>query len=264
MGYITQTEFDKICEELLEREISCYDMLLFVTEKTVKNAVYSWCSNDPTMRGRGYEEDIMQEIRAQVALKTISDFLLKENNYNNSPSGFHGWLMQLARNKWCDFAKKIWKYQLFDTEINEGVELIEESGLIISSKDVDRLNKSVDIVLGSMSRPHIILTWFAQFVVIANYNVNRTESNIYIATLEERTLDEILCIILNESKKIIWFQPNEQHVQKLKEKLDIIEEDGHRRGDRKYKEFYMKKGPIESISDWINRMNDKVLKELPV
>lgn len=261
MGYITQEEFDKMKGELLGREVPCYDMLLYITQNVVESLVYTWCDNDPALKGRRYEEDVMQEIYARVTLKTVPDFLLKEDNFNNSPSGFHGWLKQLARNKWTDFAKKVRKHTFLGTEIDENTVAPELKQLVISPEEVERLNKSANIVLGASSKPHIIITWFTQFVVIAKFNLNRIESNKVIASLGKKTLDEMFRMMLAEVPNIVWLRIKPQHIEKIQQKLDIREADGRRRGDMRYEEFYMKKGPIDSISDWINRMNEKVGKE---
>ena len=47
----------------------------------------------------------------------------------------------------------------------------------------------------------------------------------------------------------------------IKSRLDERDDDGRRMGEKVYSDFYMKKGAKASISDWVNLMNNYIVKE---
>ncbi len=68
-------------KELLCDEKTSFSMLCHIAEKTLKPSVIAWCREDECLCGRGYENDIMQEICIRLIKTTVSSFLVRENNY---------------------------------------------------------------------------------------------------------------------------------------------------------------------------------------
>ena len=75
-------------------------------------------------------------------------------------------------------------------------------------------------------------------------------------------LDQMLDFITKQSETIIWLNLNQCQLDDVRKKLDEKDSCGVRTGDKKYSDFYMKKGAKASVSDWVNRMNSRIEKEV--
>ena len=106
----TREEFDAMVNELLYENPISFNMLCRIAEKTLRPSVVNWCRNEDCLRGRGYEDDIMQEIHLRLMKTVVTYFLLRdgiEGPYNNDPEGFEDWIFCVAANLKRDFANKI-------------------------------------------------------------------------------------------------------------------------------------------------------------
>ena len=77
----TRNEFDTMVNELLYSTPASFDMLCSIAEKTLRPSVINWCKNEDCLRGKGYEDDIMQEIHLRLMKTTVDYFLI----------GYLGW-----------------------------------------------------------------------------------------------------------------------------------------------------------------------------
>ena len=129
--------------------------------------------------------------------------------------------------------------------------------------DYDTLNRYFQFVLESSSEVHITITWLAVMIAIVRGGLNRSEATVYVTTIfSDATMDELMEFIEKCSSKILWLSMSDELLEKMKKKLDKTDSDGRRTGDKKYNEFYMKKGDRASVSDWVNRMNDRIIREV--
>ena len=71
----------------------------------------------------------------------------------------------------------------------------------------------------------------------------------------------MFAMIVEQAISIPWLQLDISQISLVKERLDEKQSDGRRLGEMFYSDFYMKKGAKASISDWVNRMNNYVIKE---
>ena len=68
-------------------------------------------------------------------------------------------------------------------------------------------------------------------------------------------------LVVEQATAIPWLQLERSQILTIKARLDEECSDGCRMGEKVYSDFYMKKGAKASISDWVNRMNNHVVKE---
>lgn len=267
----TIQEFDTMVNELLYSEPVSFDMLCRIADKTLRNSVNKWCIMEDCLRGRDFEEDIMQEIYLRLIKTTVPYFLLREGvdgPYNNDPEGFEDWLFRVADNLKRDFANKVRNRDFKTEDIDDSLpNFITDDDGYDEQERVDKLKKAFSTVLSSNSSVYKVLTWLAQFIFILDSDVTKIESNnLIIATFENKTLYEMYDMILVASKRISWIVIDEKQNEKILNALRKNREGDVSYGETKYKEFFMKyKGEFsgkKSISDWVNRMNDMIKRTM--
>lgn len=263
MKFFSNEEFDKMFREIVGAEFICYDTLLYVSQRMLFGSVCKWCYNDPALRGKQYEEDIMQEIQIRLIKNCVTGFFLRNNEPNYDPEGFKNWIFTLAINVKNDFAKKVRRIQFIEVkELDGESEQSYQEEMFSSDESFERLNNAFRIVIESDSKVYKVLTWVAQLIIILNSNVTKIESNdILIEQFDSMTLDAMFALVVEQATAIPWLQLERSQILTIKARLDEECSDGCRMGEKVYSDFYMKKGAKASISDWVNRMNNHVVKE---
>lgn len=267
----TTEEFEIMVHELLYSDPVSFDTLCQIADKTLRPSVINWCKSEDCLRGRGFEDDIIQEIHLRLMKTTVDYFLLREGvngPYNNNPEGFEDWMFRVADNLKCDFANKV-RNRDFKTEDIDDPSVIStpDDGDYDAEERIDRLKQAFSIVLSADVSIYKVLTWLAQFIFILDTNVTKIKSNdLIIAAFENKTLYEMYDMILTASKRIPWIVINKQQNEKILTALRKKRDGDVSYGETRYKEFFMKhNGEVsgkKSISDWVNRMNDMIKKSV--
>lgn len=268
----TRDEFDVMVNELLYKDPISFDMLCQIAEKTLRPSVVNWCKTEDCLRGRRYEDDIMQEIHLRLMKTTIDYFLLRddiEGPYNDNPEGFEDWIFFVAKNIKRDFANKIRNRDFTTDDIDDpaigkipSVDYEDDT-----EENVDRLKHAFSIVLSSDVGIYKVLTWMAQFIFILEYDISKIKSNeLIITAFENKTLYDMYDMILTVSNKIPWIVITREQNEKILEALRKKRNGNVSYGETKYKDFFMKhNGEVsgkKSISDWMNRMNDMIKRRV--
>ena len=269
----TEKEFDIMVHELLDEEPISYDMLCHIALKALPRTVEYLCSTRDCLRGRGYEEDILHDTILRLINSTIDSFLKKEGtdgkNLHN-PHGFSGWINKVAENVVNDYTKQIARQQnrtvpleLLNPDTIPAPE--EDSGEV--EEQIRKLRESVDIILSVDAGIYKVLTWLGQFVMILDRDITKIRSNeVLIAEFEDKTLQEMYDAILQASRRIPWLSLSQEQQDKIRAKLEKPWKKGIPYGEVEYRTFFMKsRGEIsgkKSISDWVNRMNGKINREV--
>lgn len=263
MRFFSIEEFDTMFREIVNEEPICYDTLLVISERMLIGSVRKWCNSDSALYGRQYEEDIMQEIQIRLIKNCVTGFFLRNGEPNYDPDGFSNWIFTLAINVKNDFAKKVRRIQFIEMkELDGEEEPCYEDENYSSDETFERLNRAFEIVIESDSKIYKVLTWIAQLIIIVNSNVTKIESNeILIERFDSMTLDAMFLLLVQQATRIPWLKLKRQQLIFIKERLDETSDDGRRIGEKVYSDFYMKKGAKASISDWVNRLNNYVVKE---
>lgn len=258
----SKTVFDKMIDEMLSKNGPKFDTMLYIVDTLLANPVRRWCYEDPALRGKQYEDDIMQEIRIRLIKTCIPNFLFrKEGAINNDPDGFKSWLFRVAMNIRNDFAKKIRKRQFNETEELIDESLSESPESEVSGNEYERLSFAFSIVLNSGSGVYKVLTWIAQALLVLNCDMTRVDAtNELIKRFDSMTINDMYTVIINDAALIPWLRINELQKNSICTELKKLHHSGKIIGEMKYCEFYMKKGSRASISDWVNRMDGLICK----
>lgn len=264
----TKDEFNAMVNELLYKDPVSFDMLCQIAEKTLRPSVVNWCKIEECLRGRGYEDDIMQEIHLRLMKTVVDYFLLRddiEGPYNDNPEGFEDWIFFVAKNIKRDFANKIRNRDFTTDDIDDPAigEIPSSDYEDDAEEKVDRLKQAFSIVLSLDVGIYKVLTWLAQFIFILEYDVSKIKSNeLIITAFENKTLYDMYDMILTASNKISWIVITREQNEKILEALRKRRKGNVSYGETKYKDFFMKhNGEIsgkKSISDWMNRMNNMI------
>ncbi len=268
----TRDEFDTMINELLYSTPVSFDMLCSIAEKVLRPSVVNWCKDEDCLRGRGYEDDIMQEIHLRLVKTTIDYFMLRddiEGPYNDNPEGFEDWIFFVAKNIKRDFANKIRKRNFTTDDIDDPAigEIPSGEYEDDTEENVDRLKRAFSIVLSSEVGIYKVLTWLAQFIFILEYDVTKIKSNeLIITAFENKTLYDMYDMLLKASKRIPWIVVTKEQNEKILCALRKKREGTVSYGETKYRNFFMKhNGAVsgkKSISDWMNRMNDMIRRQI--
>ncbi len=262
----SKEEFHVMIDQLLYQEKPSFDMLCMMAEKTLRPTVVHWCQMDDCLRGRGYEDDILQEIYLRLINTTVDYFLLREGKdgpVNDNPEGFHSWMFKVATNIKRDFSNKIRQHD-FNTEDFDDVKEAEWTDDEDTESDrVEQLKLALNVVLESDASVYKTLTWLAQFVFMLQYDVSKIKSNDLIVDMfEKKTLNEMYQMIQNAAEKIPWLSLSEDQKIRIVNALSQKWDANKKYGDVEYGTFFMKKGGKKSISDWVNRMNNTVRRAI--
>lgn len=260
--------------ELLYQKPTSYDMLCHIAIKFLGPKINSWCRNNSALRGRGYEEDLLQELCLYLIKVTVDKYFLKKDEngnlkYRRDPAVFGKWLNTVARNKVIDCAIEVGESDnhtsSIDDEFNE-CQIIEEEEEIDST---EALKKAFSTVLSSNAGIYKILTWLAQSIIVINSDLTRIKArDAVIRTFEEKTLADMYSMILVAADKISWLEISDEQHNKIIASLKSPWDDERCYGEVAYREFFMRyKGevsPKKSISDWVNRMDSEVLRNISI
>lgn len=262
----TNEEFGVMVNELLYQEEVSFDMLCYIAEKSLKPTVIHWCQSDDSLRGRGYEEDILQEIYMRLMKTTVDYFLLRQGPdgpINDNPQGFHSWMFKVAMNIKRDFSNRIRQHDFRTDELDEQSDIEWTDDERNEAERLETLKGAVSIVLESDAGVYKTLTWLAQFVFMLRHDVSKIKSNdMIVDAFEHKTLNEMFQMIVDAAKSISWLEINEKQHRKIVEALNAQWDEDTVYGDVEYGTFFMKKGGKKSISDWVNRMNNTIRRSM--
>lgn len=143
----TTEEFETMVHELLYSQPVSFDTLCQMADKTLSPSIINWCKLEDCLRGRGFEDDIMQEIHLRLMKTTVDYFLLRERingPYNNNPESFENWMFRVADNLKRDFANKV-RNRDFKTEDIDDSSIIStpDDGVYDAKERIDRLTVSL-------------------------------------------------------------------------------------------------------------------------
>lgn len=268
----TEQEFYEMVQELLYSEPISYKMLCLIAEKTLKPSVLNWSRTDECLRQRGYGEDLMNEIHLRLIKTVIPYFLLRDDidgDYNNDPEGFEDWMFSVAYNVKRDIVKKFRKHD-FNIDNSDDVSLCDipaQEDEDNSEEHIERLKQAFSIAISANVGIYKTLTWIAQFIFILEADVTKIKSNdLLLEAFENKTLYDMYDMIQNASKKIPWIVITSEQDEKIVTALRKKRDGEVTYGECKFKSFFMKQNGIpsgkKSISDWVNRMNDIIKREM--
>ncbi len=268
----TEEEFDTIVNELFYRGKAKFDTLIHVVDRAFCKSVEYWCNNTDILKGGYHHEDVMQEIRIRVVQKAVTMFFKREElggEINYDPLGFQKWLYTVVRNEKISYYKRILRQRNPMSWDDETVQRVVE-GLVHNVEDSfsemqtrESLEEAFKIVIESDARPYTVLTWIAARLFFIKVTERGGEiSELIDAVFAEKTLYEMRDMLFEAAETVSWMKLTEKGKDKINKALDEPYNEVCAYGDMRYFDFYMKKGAKSSISDWINKMDNIIRKQV--
>ena len=256
----TDEEFEIMIRELTDEENMSFDMMLTIAERVLRGFVNMLCYEDVTLRGRQAEDDVMQVIRIKLTKTCVTGFLIRENSgggINRDPDGFASWLRRVAVNSVKDFAKA---QRAVDGRADKlkGELLSRPGGAPVGAEARARLSEAFVIVFGLRKGAHILLTWIMQSLLMIRYDMTKIAATRLMAgAMSDRTLYEIWDTARDYLDDLPWIKIPDELKARMAAGLDSAA-GGAPLGEAVYKTFFMKKGGLATISDWVNRVNGSI------
>jgi hypothetical protein len=268
---ITQEEFDIMVQEELNQRHDPNAMLCQLTERVASPIIQKFCNSVPCLKGRQLEEDFLHDVYALAMAGIVHKFLRKNGlnaPINGNPEELVRWLTTVTKNWMLAYIRKhkdritvpldeeLWHIAGDDPE-----EMLEKEGRRA------QLRQAMDIALDADAGVYKVLTWVAMCTFMLGYDITKIESNSRILTaFDERTLNEMYEMIRAESVRIPWMQISPERDKAIRRALQEPFGEGRTYGETTYSEFYMKyqgaPSGKKSVSDWVNRMNGNIRKQL--
>ncbi len=270
---LLRQEFNELVDSLLYRKVVSYDVLCRMAENHLKGLVIRWCKSDEALCGRGYEDDVMQEIQLRLIQKTVTYFLLKDgpdNPVNDDPEGFRKWMIVLAKNVVKSYSNRVRSTDFNTTKIDDSDISTEPDYSYEDEQDrIDRLKEAFNIVVSADAGVYKVLTWLAQIIFIIEYDVSKIKSaEIIVKEFSDKTLYEMYDMVMKASEKTKWLEFSEKQRKRIQNELKKTRDNGILYGETKYSDFFMKSSGKtsgkKSVSDWTSRMNAMIRRKLSV
>ena len=263
MRVFSDEEFDQmICEVICDKPK--YDTLCMIVEKVLKPSTINWCSSG-IMHGRITADDLLLDIQIKVIKNIVTGFVKNKRangGINYDPGGFNSWLFRTAKNLRNDisdelerkYGREICIESIIDKPYSNDKHTIEEAEI-----HYHNLSKAFNVVLNSDRKVYITLTWIAQSLFVIQYDLKRPEATeIIIKEFQSKTLFDMWKIIHAFSKQVPWLTVTTAQRQRISTALCTPLKEDILLGELRYEELFMSKGPNQTISDWVNRIDNMI------
>lgn len=245
---VSEKDFKRMVDELLNEDEVKYDALGFIVEKHLRKHITYWCRSDFFFKGKNIEieNDILQEFFIRIMHKVVTNFLLqtdKKGEPNDTPEKFSAWLYTSAYNFTMDSLEKAKKRHVVTEPTTSYEQIVEIRKEKENSSDVDDEEKPesidiyeeeeqdsgvrelvrecFDIVLDSDISIYKTLSWLALSLVMINLNQTKIKSTEYIVEkLKNKTLFKMRDFIYDHDKKLTWLDLSEEQKQRIDNALN--------------------------------------------
>lgn len=275
MPFDEERLYSELADDICARDCPKYDNLVLFVHNLLSKKVRRWCYNDSALRGGLHDEDVMQEIQIRIIKKCETYFFKPVHGVTDKTcSEFKAWCNRVAKNYFLTYCvkqknRKEVALNLSITEDNQSSMQVEDDYCSDETENLEThrsdLKRCFEIVFDLKSSPHIILTWLSVslFMLLKEDTSKIDSTHMVVQKFSSTTLFEMFDIIISAINKVGWVVFTDEQINRQKRKLESINKDtGKMIGNMKYEEFYMNKGPEMSISDWVNRINMQIKKQL--
>ncbi len=268
-------EFDLMVKEISDKNDPKYDALVRIAESFLKPYLTRQCSKYSTLRSMELVNDIYHDVILELLKSCVDKFLYRTDTLNYDPEGFLKWIYTVARNVVSDSAKKYGTRQCNEVSIvNENGETIDipsTSNPLTSVETHETLSECFKAVLQMDCELYILFAWMLRVIVLSKCDLNTVEqgkkdelvetkaNEILVSAFENSTMSQIYTVIVLESKLLPWMQISDADNEMILKKLEC-DKGGVPMGDRLFSSFFMKKGGKATVSDWVYRINSRIVK----
>ncbi len=275
MAKFTMEQFERMLQELGQEEIK-FDTALEI--------VQVYCSGKPYEELTFSELEIIQDVSLKVYLRMVATIggMLKDESIplELRAARFGAWLRTVKRRAELDRGRKkqddCTKHQSIDSEdfpMEPSVPFDDPFMDTVDAMfdpeeypDLEKLRQAFSIVISERSEIYIKLAWLGVHLFMIFGGLSKIDSTHYVVDrFSELPLDRYYKAILDAADYVPWIELSDEQKKKLESqlsqmarKVDATDGKVNSYAETLLKTFYMEKGGLASISDWINKFNKKI------
>lgn len=260
MSNITRTEYEAIRADLIERQTPNFTRLCTAAEKVLRPYV--------TRKAYQLADDIMQEIHLRLLKYAVTAFFLRSDIPEEKKDAvlLTKWMYTVARNAintaTSDASRHPTESLTLTNEDGEEFDVPvgnpsrnDQPGYQLEQRE--SIREVISFILSGDSKPHIILSCLmVEMYTLLGYDRIDAQHR-YTEKFGGKTLDEVYRAFRRAMRSFSWLEISGGMLQSLEAKLDQPEK-GRRNGSCLLQDYAMKKGLLNSCSDWLNRMDARV------
>ena len=273
---ISELEYLQIEEDIMIRNPARFDLLCTVTEELLKPFVYSRMNERIQMA-----DDVMQNIQLKVIKGIATNYFQKDTGERlpeKNANGLQRWLFTIAKNEIYTLHNREQRiknkhYAPRPTTEEEDLDMLSSIPDTTHRSGLDRpgrvmemregVNRCIASMVTANSKEHIVLATVMVALISLHYNCDRIRAERYFSTrYAQATLDEVFMDFIKLMQRISWITVSTAALMELKTGLDQPRQ-GQRTGSYTMQDFAMKKGLDASLSDWLNRMDGRIKRNVP-
>ena len=272
MYIITRADVRNVIAELTGGCPSGESYLYPLLRKTVYRSVCAQCRTASCLRGKGLEEDILHDVWIRVWNHAYR-VLFAESGVNDDPKAFAAWLATVTNNRVRDYIRRVSREEARlaiereDGERDEEESAIERVAAPVADRDAqdgaeELLERVVGYVMEHVTSAHVNLAWlaFTAAVVADGEERSRAAKNV-VNRYADTKLNEMFRDVLKRAAAVPWLRDAVAPGGKLRSGIgEKMAKQGS--GDKEFSAFFMSKGGEASVSDWVNRVNSRIRKEM--
>ena len=275
---MTQEEYCSAFADMI-REITCrdgasYDSLFRISESFLKPYIKKIMSYYPIYNNLDMSEDLYHDVILCLIKTSVDGFLYKDGTLNDDPDGYLRWIYTVAKHIVQNNARKLTaKYgseQTVTDENGEQIDFEDKTDDYMRIEAEETLRMCFDSALNSDTSVYILFAWILRAIVLTQSDLKlygnsdiseRKACEFVVNNFGDLTLGVIYAAITVYCKKIPWMRIDSENDERIVSLLQS-EKDGVHLGDKKLSDFFMKKGGNATVSDWINRVNSRIKRDI--
>lgn len=264
----TQEEYEIMIYELTEKDPMSYDMMCEIAYRILKPKVKSWCFNHSALKGRQFEDDIIQEILLRLMKYCVTHFLRRESNnfeINHNPEEFRRWVIRVGKNYMLSFGDA---QKNDDQKTRKIIERITSKKESLEMLDVHIIKTlpAFRLAFKSKKKIYIVVTWLTLSTLMIYFDITKIRATHLIeAEFSDKPLDNMWMVTKLLMSKIQWLSVTKEEIDHIESRLREPFRDDQSAGSIIYSEYFGekgKKGGREVISDWVYRMNSWISTQI--
>ena len=271
MYIITEEDVRNIAAEITGGKRFAVSPLYEVMKKTSYPAIRAKCRNTACLRNRAVEDDIFQDVYISVWNHAYR-VLFTDEGLNPDPGPFARWLATVTNNRIRDYIRDA-AGQDERTEphrLSEGGEDDDPLLRVAAPEPSDERDRARELlvaaagrVMGEGSSVYIDLAWLAHMLLVLTEGAERGRASRMVALrYGEMTLSEMYVAVVRGIRTVGWLRISSAALGRMKRRLLEKSESGAAYGMSLFSSFFMKKGGEASVSDWVNRVNGRIRRDL--
>lgn len=262
----TDEEYEIMIYELTEKEPMSYDMMCSIAYRILKPVIKSFCFNHSALKGRQFDDDLIQDIILRLMKYCVTHFLRRESNgfeINHNPVEFQMWVIRVGKNYAKTFAENQQKKDNKTRTLLDRINSQNDKTYTMKEEEIHKSVPAFRLAFYAPKNPHIVLTWITISVLMLYCDITKIKATRLMETaFSDKSLSEMWNDIQILLRSISWLQIKQDEIEHFNKRLDEIVDGNQPAGSIIYKDYFGERGGRAAISDWVYRMNSWIKTRL--